>query len=139
MLFRSLARNLGFDCATQPAKLYRSSLERWTSGAVHEFLGVEKKGNQIVLVEARAFLNGNLHLRLAKSFILALNVEHGRLKGWLQSRDQAAVELDDPAAADYFKTNKLIASNAMLLLAPPPAPPGPGQAPQGTPDLFSAQ
>jgi len=116
----TLARNLGFDCATKPAMLWHGARDKWTSGAVHEFYGVDRKGKHITLVEARAYLNGNLHLRLAKSFILALNVEHGRLKGWLHSREEAVEELKDKDAAQYFNSNALIGSNPMLLLGAPP-------------------
>ena len=125
----TLARNLGFDCSTSPAMLYHTARDHWVSGAVHEFYGVDRKGNEMTLVEARAFKNGNLHLRLAKPFILALNVEHGRLKGWLHSRDEAVEELRDKDAAQYFNSNALIGTNPMLLLGAPPVDDAPSAEP----------
>ncbi len=123
----TLARNLGFDCETSVHSLGRSGRRDWVSGEKYEFHGSDRVGGDllrtrapIVLFDVRAYLNGNLHLRLAKSFIMALNVEHGRLKGWLHSRDEAARELDDPAAAEFFNSNVRLASNpAALLLAGP--------------------
>lgn len=116
----TLARNLGFNCLTNPAMLNRSGREHWTSGKVVEFYGHDKSGRDVTLIEVRAYLNGNLHLRLAKPFILALNVEHGRLKGWLHSREEAVEELGDAEAAKYYNTNMLLGSNPVLLLAGPP-------------------
>ncbi len=112
----TLGRNLGFRCATVSHQLGRSGRGEWAGGEAYEFYGTDRKGNQIVLYEVRAYKNGNLHLRLAQSFILALNVEHGRLKGWLHTREQAVSELDDPAAAEYFNTNVRISSNPKTLL-----------------------
>lgn len=116
----TIARNLGFDCGTNPYSLNRTGREQWASGTVHEFRGLDRRTKQsVVLVEARGFKNGNVHLRLAKSFILALNVEHGRLRGWLHSREQAVEELGDAEASEYFGTNVRLGSNPMLLLASP--------------------
>lgn len=116
----TLARNLGFHCETANGALARSSRRNWVGGQAYEFFAY-KQGQQIVLFDVRAYKNRNLHLRLAKPFIMALNVEHGRLKGWLHSSEEAADELNDPAAAQYFRANKLIPSNALLLLAAPSA------------------
>lgn len=113
----TIARNMGFECDTAPNPLNNIGRKDWESGVVHEFCGLDRRTRKsIVLVEARAFKNGNVHLRLAKSFILALNVEHGRLKGWLHTRDQAVEELRDEEAGDYFHTNALLGSNPALLL-----------------------
>jgi hypothetical protein len=48
--------------------------------------------------------------------MLALNVEHGRLKGWLRSGQEAARELDEPAAAQYFNSNAQLAAGDPTLL-----------------------
>lgn len=73
----------------------------------------------VLLFDVRAFKNRNLHIRFAKPFILALNVEHGRLKGWLHSREQAAEELQDNDAAEYFRANKLLTQSSILMLGAP--------------------
>ena len=76
-----------------------------------------KKKRKELLFDVRAFKNRNLHLRLNQRFILALNVEHGRLKGWLNSPQEAATELRDPEAAKFFRSNlQLNAGNPTLLL-----------------------
>ena len=72
-----------------------------------------------LLFDARAFKNGNLHLRLHQHFILALNVEHGRLKGWLHDAQEAAAELGDIEAASFWNTHYRLPApgNPNLLLA----------------------
>jgi hypothetical protein len=55
-----------------------------------------------MLMDVRAFQNGNLHIRLNQQFALALNVEMGRLKGWLRTAAEATEELGQPEAAKYF-------------------------------------
>ena len=51
-------------------------------------------GEETILFEAKAFKNGNLHIKFDQSFICKLNVEFGRLKGWLKSPKDCADELD---------------------------------------------
>lgn len=102
----TVARNLGWDCPTNPRMLDYSGRKEWGSGQSVEFWGHTKRGDPEIVVEAKAFLNGNVHLRMSKAFMLALNVEHGRLRGWLKTGGQAATELDEPEAAAFFNTNK---------------------------------
>lgn len=109
----TLARNLGFQCNTVMFHRYE---EKWEPGEQREYYCVRGNKRQL-LFDVRAFKNGNLHIRLNQQFILALNVEYGRLKGWLRSGEQAADELKDEKAADYFKSNlQLCSSNPALLL-----------------------
>ena len=48
--------------------------------------------------------------------MLALNVEHGRLRGWLHTANQASEELGNKAAAQFFKSNTQITYNALNVL-----------------------
>jgi hypothetical protein len=114
----TVARNLGFECTTNPHLLNHSGRREWTGGERYEFHGMHR-GRSVVLFDVRAFKNRNLHIRFAKPLILALNVEHGRLKGWLRSREEAAEELKDTEAAQHFRANKLLTSASMPLLAAP--------------------
>lgn len=128
----TLARNLGFKCSTVAGDLTRTGRENWVAGRAYEFYGTDRDGKDCLLYDVRAFKNRHLHLRLHKSFMLALNVEHGRLKGWLRSRTEAAEELRDPEAAEYFNTNARLTSNNTPLLSFQPE-----QAPAGPVDLFT--
>lgn len=63
-------------------------------------------------------MNQNMHVRFSQDFIRALNVEMGRLQGWLHSPEEAAEELGDPLAAACFRSNhqlKMGTSAQMLI------------------------
>jgi predicted RNA methylase len=115
----TLASNLGFKCSTNRYMVSWGGRKEWEPGERYTFEGTDRKGRPCVLYDVRAFLNGNLHLRLHKSLILALNVEHGRLKGWLRSRAEAVEELGDLAAAEYFLSNMRLTSSNLQMLPPP--------------------
>jgi hypothetical protein len=103
----TIARNLGFDCKTTDPRLIRPGREEWTSERQVFTFNRATAGAPYMqpLFDCRAYFNGNVHLRFNKKFILALNVEHGRLKGWLHTGQQAADELRDPLAKRFFNTN----------------------------------
>jgi hypothetical protein len=112
----TIAGNLGFNSRPNERSGYLSwrgyNDPTWKPGAPNTFHTL--KGES--LIEARAFKNRNMHLRLNQKFILALNVEYGRLRGWLHSGEQAAEELQDPEAASYFHSNTQIGSDNPTLL-----------------------
>jgi len=113
----TIARNLGFPCTTADQRLTYAGREGWTGGGKEVFnFKARETGTHEPLFDVRAFQNGNLHFRLNQKFILALNVEHGRLRGWLRTPQEAAEELRDPAAANFFTVNLQICGNPLLLL-----------------------
>lgn len=69
------------------------------------------------LIEVRAFQVSNLHIRLNQKFALALNVEYGRLKGWLRSGKEAAEELGEVEAAKYFGKSLQLGAGSLMMLA----------------------
>jgi len=91
---RTVAANLGFT-ASMTNELTQIS---WESNKAVEFTYYDEiKKQTLTLMVARAFKNGNLHLKLNQSFICRLNVEFGRLKGWLKTPIDASDELSiDP-------------------------------------------
>lgn len=103
----TIARNLGFECDTGDNRLhaYRHGIAKdWRSNEKQDFRCIYQ-GKNALLFDVRAFQNGNLHFRLNQNFIRALNVEHGRLKGWLRTPREASEELNDPKAGALFKSN----------------------------------
>ena len=115
----TIANNLGFRCdASDPRLAEYDGARNWTAGREEAFTFNSKQNRPEPLMKVRAFKNRNLHLRLNQDFILALNVEYGRLKGWLKSGAEAAEELKDPKAAAFFQTNlSLNGRDLPLLLA----------------------
>jgi len=112
----TLARNLGFNTQTNDARLDYSGRSQWRGGEKEEFHFKNKAGEWELLFDVRAFKNGNVHLRLNKDFMLALNVEHGRLRGWLRTPKEAAEELQDPQAAHWFNGNLQLGAGTVGLL-----------------------
>jgi len=111
----TVAYNLGFLCDTTDAQLHRAG--DWRTGEKHEFY-YQKDGGGHLLFEVRAFYNWNIHIRLSQKFALALNVEMGRLKGWITTPAEAVEELGDLEAAQYFNSQvRLGSGNVRMLMA----------------------
>ncbi|WP_110957861.1 hypothetical protein [Vibrio casei] len=66
------------------------------------------------------FLRGikPLHVKFHPEFILRLNVEMGRLKGWVKSKQEAAQELDVDleSIAHLYNCNVQLGANNIRLL-----------------------
>ena len=125
----TVAANLGFR--TRPEERYAFDYTRrrdWRPGEKVEFYYEDKKLGRRLLFDVRAYQNGNSHFRLNQDLMLALNVEHGRLKGWLRNPQQATEELDDPKSAQYFNGNlRITAGDVPLML-------GAGSEPDSEPE-----
>lgn len=89
----------------------------WTAGSKVTIKAADGK----TFATVRAFMNGNLHIHFDPRFTLALNVEAGRLLGWLRTPAQAAEELqesDTAAVAELFGANlQLVANDMQRLIA----------------------
>lgn len=139
MDLQTVARNLGFQPDAHDDRLSHPRDDCWTSGTKHEFWchNAGKKRREI-LFDVRAFLNGNMHIRLNQDFALCLNVEFGRLKGWIKSGRHAADELGKPEAAKFYGTLQPIMASTVPMLEAPDAPPPAKQQPYITFDLSQA-
>ncbi|BBM67859.1 MULTISPECIES: DUF4942 domain-containing protein [Vibrio] len=113
----TVASNLNYDVSIteRPDKLH------WASNVKHEFYyHNHSTGKPELLFDCRAFQNGNIHLRFAQSFICDLNIENGRLRGWLKNGYEAAEELEispEIAIQAFTKNLKLTDKSVPLLLA----------------------
>lgn len=108
-----------YDLAQQKINDWKEDIESFgSSDEQDELVRWSGKGaDSEQLIEVRAFENGNMHVRLGQDFALALNVEYGRLKGWLKNGAAAAEELKDEAAPKHFGKNHSITDAARLLTA----------------------
>lgn len=85
--FVTVANNLGFAC--QDSSWHR----HWASGVKHTLL----LADGAPLMDVKAFQNGNLHIRVSKRVMLAINVQVGKLLGWIHSAEEAVRELEPDA------------------------------------------
>lgn len=102
--------NLGFQCNDE------SSLQRqWRANEWQDFCNPESD----TLVQVKAFKNGNVHYRFMPEAIRALNVEAGRLLGWLRSPSDVVSELgyDIEEAEKLFNSSQKILPSSVRLLA----------------------
>lgn len=72
--------------------------------------------NGDILMNVKAYKNGNLHIKFNKKFIRKLNVEFGRLKGWLKDKQQASEELNIPEKDIDFTGNTMLGGSDLLML-----------------------
>ena len=124
----TVANNLGFTCDTTDGRLNRYGSNRhltenqneptWRSGKLQSFYCVDTHDDKKrkVLFEVRAYLNHNIHIRMNQDFALALNVEVGRLNGWLHTGQQAAEELGEKNAPKFFQKNLQLNTTSLLML-----------------------
>ena len=97
----TVAHNLGFeycDCVNN---------HQFEGSRKEDFTAKNKSNAVVTLFDVRAFKNGNMHIRFDQDFMLALNVEFGRLKGWIHNVQHAAEELgaDVQEVQKFFKSN----------------------------------
>jgi len=117
----TVAHCLGFNCDTADDRLtYQGRQNCWSPGERHEFM-CTIQGLPKVIFDVRAFQNGNLHIRLNQDFALALNVEVGRMRGWIKSGKEAAEELGEKKAAAYFGTALKLGLHSLPMLSAPAA------------------
>ena len=83
---------MGFDTLGQERA---STVEEWEPGKLRTFHYFDHTAQKkVVLFTARAYQNGNIHRKINQGFIARLNVEFGRLRGWINTPEQAAEEID---------------------------------------------
>ncbi len=119
MDLHTVATLLGFECTPDDPRLteggrYGGSAY-WKPGKSQLF----KTLNGEDLVEVRAFLNGNMHLRLSQKFSLALNIAVGKLRGWIRDHHQATSEFGKGAAEEFAK-DVHVTPKLLFLSAPKP-------------------
>jgi len=101
--------NLGFLVQDTPSRS-----RTWVSNQWQNF---RNSGGDIVF-QVKAFQNGNLHFRFMPDAIRTLNVEAGRLLGWLKSPQDVVQELGytEAEAKRFFGANRLLAASSVKRL-----------------------
>ncbi|MBY0498869.1 MAG: DUF4942 domain-containing protein [Nitrosomonas sp.] len=84
-----IAKNLGFTTDDKAAS------HNFKAGEKEEFYCTNNAGEEVMLMQVRTYMNGNMHIKFNQGFMLALNVEIGRLQGWIHNAQQAAEEMGE--------------------------------------------
>jgi len=111
----TVATNIGFDTTNKT----RPSDFEWLSNKGNDFYYYDySKKKDVILMSVKAFKNGNLHCKFNQKFIMRLNVEFGRLKGWVKNAQEAAEEMDIDVsdAMGSFNTNLKLTSDNLVQL-----------------------
>jgi len=110
----TVATNLGFTVIDPAPREFE-----WNDSGprVYRFRNDDDKPESLFRV--RAFLNRNMHIQFHPEFIHALNVQHGKLKGWLRDDAQAAEELEIPVATarKHFASNYRLTGEFLKLVS----------------------
>lgn len=90
-------KSLGFETSFNPAN------ETFEKGKTKSILGTFN-GKEINILDLKAFLNGNLHIKLNKDILIKFNIVKGILEGWVNSASEIM---------DEFEVNEEQAINAL--------------------------
>lgn len=111
--------NLGF-ISPSPSSMDRT----WYGGEWQDWHQPSKDGeSETALFQVKAYKNGNLHMRFLPDAIKAINVEAGRLLGWLKSAEEVVSELGytkEEAGRLFNSTRTIGVGSARLLLGAGP-------------------
>lgn len=102
----AVLNNLGY-----PHSSPETRQREWIANSWQNF--TNSKGE--ILVQAKAFKNGNVHFRFMPDAIKALNVEAGRLLGWLKNPQDVVSELgySIEEAEKFFHSSQKILPSSM--------------------------
>jgi hypothetical protein len=104
----TVANNIGFSCKDDSRNF------DWSSGKKVIF----KTDDGLQLMEVKAYKNRNIHIKFNQDFLKKLNIEFGRLKGWLKDKYEAGEELGIPVKeVDSFGSNFQLKSYDVLLIS----------------------
>lgn len=86
-----IANNFGFDISETLD--YDDESFEWESGKSNMFY-FKHNGKHEKFMEVKVFKNGNMHIKINQYLIMKMNVEFGRLKGWLKSNSDIHNDLN---------------------------------------------
>lgn len=104
----TIGKNLGFDVNENSFNF------EWKSGKSIDFTC--QKG---LFMNVRAYKNGNIHIKANQDFIKRLNIEAGRLNGWIKSPEEASTEMDIPLSEiiNFYGSNLQLTISQYKMLA----------------------
>jgi hypothetical protein len=110
----TVAGNLGFTVIDPSPREFE-----WNDSSARVYRFRVADGHLQSLFRVRTFLNRNMHMQFHPELIHALNVQHGKLKGWLRDDAQASEELEIPVetARKHFAANFRLTGEFLKLVS----------------------
>jgi hypothetical protein len=105
----TVAANLGFKVVTDSRAL------QWAPGGKNEF----HFASGDLFMDVRAYQKGTVHIRVDQEFMKRLNIEAGRLNGWLKNPAEAREETGIAEAAEMYGTNFRLKSIPLIAASMP--------------------
>ena len=98
-----VARSLGFDIEADEHKTYCADMKPSERSTIY----YHRDGDINSFGDLKPYKNGNIHCYLCKEFMQKLNIEVGRIRGWIKSPQDAADEMgiSKKVAEAYFGQN----------------------------------
>lgn len=108
-----IASLIGFGLDTEP------DTREYFTGQTYQWYFI-KDGQKEILFEAKYYKKGSVHFKFNKEFLMRINVEMGRIKGWVYSQQDVQDEFDVDAETaskliSNHLTNQIQFSNMKLL------------------------
>jgi len=105
----TIAKTLGFKL-TNSGMLTR----HWETGKQESFYD----DNDVLFAEIRCYKNGNIHAKFNQDFIMKLNIEAGKLNGWVKSAKDYSDEtgIDIATVIDHFDSHMKLEMNSLKML-----------------------
>ena len=79
------------------------------------------KGKRVLLMSVKLFLKGTMHIKFHPEYITKINILHGKINGWVKSKEEAAEQMNikpELVAEVYDKPLMQLSTNNLLLGAP---------------------
>lgn len=109
----TIAGNFGYILHDNQPKEYE-----WDGSASKDYFCTTPDGETACLFSVRAFYNGNMHFQFLPDFVHQMNIQYGKLKGWLSSSWEAEEEIgvERDLAQKSFKHDFNFKANEFLAL-----------------------
>jgi hypothetical protein len=108
--FITVGRNFGFHMPDETPR----KIKQWTSKAV--VFNYLDGGKEYPFMTVRVFQNGNMHVKFNSRFMLRLNMEFARLKGWVKHKEEAEEEFQTSISAEDWAATPFKLSKTQKLL-----------------------
>lgn len=113
-----IAQTLNLNVLSTRQEVTLETIENFTYGERFPLHFINKDGQREILAELKFYRNGNVHFFFNQEFAVRLNVEAGRLLGWVKSASEASEDMGYPLekVMEAFGVSANVLSNSLKAL-----------------------